>query len=249
MKSINGSSKKQNIDQFDEDASRQGYYTYRGQQVSATLATKRISRGIAVNYNFTGKRVLDLGCGDGIYTLEMLSLGAAWVHGIDTSTAAISVAKQRLASCGYEAQSKFEVADIYNLKAILKGLEFDCIMLWGVLHHLPNPATALAGMSGIASDIIILEPNGMNPVLKVLEKVSPYHIAHGERSYSPNQLKNWLKAAGFQPKSSSLINLVPMFCSTWLARILRFIEPIVEWLPGLRTIAYGQVLLIGQSKR
>ena len=72
MKSINGSSKKQNIDQFDEDASRQGYYTYRGQQVSATLATKRISRGIAANYNFTGKRVLDLGCGDGIYTLGHL---------------------------------------------------------------------------------------------------------------------------------------------------------------------------------
>jgi SAM-dependent methyltransferase len=249
MKSTNGSSKKQNIDQLDEDASRQGYYTYHVQQLSPTLATKRICRANAVNYNFTGKRVLNLGCGDGIYTLEMTGLGAAWVHGIDASTAAISVAQQRSASSSCKAQSKFEVADIYNLKAILKGLEFDCIMLWGVLHHLPNPATALAGINGIASAIIILEPNGMNPVLKVLEKVSSYHIAHGDRPYSPNQLKNWLKAAGFQPKSSSLINLVPMFCPTWLARILRFIEPVVERLPGLRTIACGQVLTIGQSKR
>jgi len=248
MKSINGSSKKQNIDQLDEDASHEGYYTYREQQLSATLATKRISRAIAVNYNFTGKRVLDLGCGDGTSILEMLSLGAAWVHGIDASTAAISVAKQRSASSSCEAKSKFEVADIYNLKAILEGLEFDCIMLCGVLNHLPKPATALAGMSRIASNIIILQPNGMTPVLKVLEKVSPFLIAHGERSYSPNQLNNWLREAGFQPKSSSTINLAPIFCPTWLARILRFIEPVVERLPGLRTIACGQILIMGQCK-
>jgi hypothetical protein len=121
-------------------------------------------------------------------------------------------------------------------------------MLCGVLHHLPNPATALAGMSGIASDIIILGLNGMNPILKVLKKVSPYHIAHGERSYSPNQLNNWLKAARFQPKSSSTINLAPIFCPTWLARILRFIEPVVDRLPGLRTIACSQILIMGQCK-
>ncbi len=246
MKNARGFSRQQNIDQFDKDAQRQGYYTYRGRQPSAILATKRISLAIANNYNFNGKRVLDLGCGDGIYTLEMIRLGAAWVHGIDASTAAISAAIQRSTSAGFEAKTKFEVADIYNLNSILKGLEFDCIMLWGVLHHLPNPAAALTGIEGIAKEIVILEPNGMNPILKVLELVSPYHVAHGERSYTPMQLRQWLARAGFQLKSSSLINLVPMFCPTWLARILRLIEPVIERLPGLRNIACGQVLLIGK---
>jgi 2-polyprenyl-3-methyl-5-hydroxy-6-metoxy-1,4-benzoquinol methylase len=42
---------------------------------SAQLANARISQSIAESYDFSGKRILDLGCGDGTYTLEFL-LGA-----------------------------------------------------------------------------------------------------------------------------------------------------------------------------
>ena len=59
----------------------------------------------------------------------MIRLGASWVHDIDASTAAISAANQRSTSAGFEAKTKFEVADIYNLNSILEGLEVDCTML------------------------------------------------------------------------------------------------------------------------
>ena len=86
----------------------------------------------------------------------------------------------------------------------------------------------------------------MNPILKVLELVSPYHVAHGERSYTALRLRQWLKRAGFQLESSFQINLIPMFYPSWLARILRLIESVIERLPGLRNIACGQALLIAK---
>ena len=39
--------------------------------------------------------------------------------------------------------------------------------------------------------MFVIEPNGYNPVLKVLEKVSRYHIEHEERSFFPATLHAW----------------------------------------------------------
>ncbi len=39
------------------------------------------------------------------------------------------------------------------------------------------------------------------------------------------------------------LNLVPVFCPDWLARLLKVFEPVVERIPLLRVIACGQYVL------
>ena len=92
----------------------------------------------------------------------------------------------------------------------------------------------------MAKQIIVVEPNGYNPVLKVIEKVSRYHRQHEERSYRPSQLDRWFEDRGGRIESSQYIGLVPMFCPDLFARLCKSVERIVECTPLLRSFCCGQ---------
>jgi SAM-dependent methyltransferase len=246
MSTTNKITTKKNVDQFDDDVRRTGSYAYTAERLSARLANARISRSISEAYDFRDKAVLDLGCGDGTYSLELPGFGARRVLGIDPAAVAVSAATEKAHAAGLSDVVQFEVGNIYALDPHVASGGFDCIVLRGVLHHLPDAPGALMALAGMAPAILILEPNGFNPVLKVLEKVSAYHVAHEERSFTPGQLRSWVEAAGFRVRTSSVVNLVPMFCPDWMARPLRLVEPVVEHLPGLRAIACGQIVLVGE---
>jgi 2-polyprenyl-3-methyl-5-hydroxy-6-metoxy-1,4-benzoquinol methylase len=236
---------KKNVDRFDEDVRQGGSYAYTAERLSSQLANARISRSIGEAYDFRDKSVLDLGCGDGTYSLELPGFGARRVLGIDPAAEAVNAATEKARACGLGNVVQFEVGDLYALEPHVVNGGFDCVVLRGVLHHLPDAPGALMALAKVAPTIVVLEPNGLNPVLKVLEKVSAYHVAHEERSFTPGQLRRWLQAAGFRVTTSAVLNLVPMFCPNWMARPLRLVEPAVEQLPGLRDIACGQILLVG----
>lgn len=238
---------KKNVDQFDEDVRKTGSYAYTADRLSALLSNSRMSEGIAESYDFSGKTVLDLGCGDGTYTLELPTLSVKEVIGVDPAGAAIEAANAKARKLGVDATVKFEVGNIYELEPFLAENRFDCIMLRGVLHHLPDPARAIANLSGFNGSIVVLEPNGNNPVLKLIEKFSRYHIEHEERSFSPALIRSWLTAAGFRVHSNKVINLVPVFCPDWMARIFRFVQPLVERLPLVRNIACGQIIIVAHK--
>lgn len=234
---------KRNVDRFNSDVTSTGSYAYTGSRLSSRLANGRISDAIRSAYDFRGKRILDLGCGDGSYTVELSAFGAEDVLGIDPAAVAIEAARHRVASLQLADRVHFETGNIYALDDLLKHRHFDCIVLRGVLHHLPDPARAIAGLAEFKGSVIVLEPNGLNPVLKLLERFSRYHIEHEERSFTPGQIRRWLSDAGLQVRHEELINLVPFFCPEWMARLLRWLEPWVERTPALRAIACGQTLI------
>ena len=238
---------KKNVRQFEEDVRQTGSYAYTAERLSARLANARISESIMQSFDFAGKTVLDLGCGDGVYTLEFPKLGVKAVVGVDPASIAIEAAERRARTLGLDTVVKFETGNIYALEAYLADNRFDCIVLRGVLHHLPDPARAIAGLADFSGTIVVLEPNGNNPVLKILEKYSRYHIEHEERSFTPALISSWLTAAGFKVRSSKLLNLVPMFCPDWMAKTARSVEPLVERLPLLRVIACGQSIIVAHK--
>ena len=237
---------KNNVSQFDDDVRQTGSYAYTAERFSARVANSRFSECIANSFNFEGKAVLDLGCGDGTYTLEFSALGVTEVLGVDPASVAIEAANIKARRCGLDATVKFEVGNIYALEHYLADKRFDCIVLRGVLHHLPDPARAINSLARFGGTIIVLEPNGNNPVLKLLEKYSRYHIEHEERSFSPSTIQSWLSTAGFQVCSNKVFNLVPMFCPDWMATVLRAIGPTVERIPLLRDIACGQSIIVAR---
>lgn len=235
---------KQNVNKFDDDVQRTGSYAYTTERLSSQLSNRRISDAIATSYSFAGKRVLDLGCGDGTYTLEFPNHGVREIVGIDPAAVAIQAAAASAEERGLSAVVAFHAGNIYDLQSVVDLGQYDCIVLRGVLHHLPDAARAIGSLTGFVGTIIIVEPNGMNPVLKLLERFSKYHVEHEERSFTSSKITSWLSAAGFRTEATRVINLVPFFCPDWMANGLRKVEPIVERLPLVRTVACGQTVIV-----
>lgn len=77
------------------------------------------------------KSVLDLGCGDGNYGIEILKRGAKFYHGIDGSKNMVSLAKENLE--GFNA--KIEVAELERLEIKKK---YDIVISRLVLHYVKD---------------------------------------------------------------------------------------------------------------
>ena len=83
---------------------------------------------------------------------------------------------------------------------------------------------------------MVIEPNGYNPGLKMLERFSTYHRQHDEKSYAPAKLQKWVEELDGTISKRVWAGFVPMFCPDWLARITKFVEPAVERLPLIRNV-------------
>ena len=129
-----------------------------------------------------------------------------------------------------------------------KNQSFDIVQLRGVLHHLDRPIVALEEALRVADTLIIIEPNGYNPVLKMIERFSPYHIEHKEKSYAPRNLDRWVKSLGAVPTKQQWVGLVPFFCPDWMARILKKLEPIFEKIPLVNSISCAVYVLVAKRQ-
>ena len=230
---------KKNVEVFNQDVLQgQGYKYTDESRLSSRIANERMTQGIKAATEWQGKTVLDLGCGDGSYSHTLIQMGAASVLGIDPANVAIEKAKDNYTKI---SGLSFFTGNIYELDSLQQ--KFDIAVIRGVLHHLPDAAAAIKMAAKVADEIIILEPNGANPVLKVIEKLSPYHRSHEEQSFLPSTLMQWCTDAGLRTTYSQFINLVPVFCPSLLAHLLKPLEPLVEKTPLLRNIACGQIVI------
>jgi 2-polyprenyl-3-methyl-5-hydroxy-6-metoxy-1,4-benzoquinol methylase len=243
-----GTMTKSNVQRFDSDVLQGGSYVYTAERLSARTANARISDAVAEAFDFRGQTVLDVGCGDGAYTVEFPSLGARKVLGIDPASLAVQAATARSELMKVSDVARFAVGNIYELDPFLTEERFDCILVRGVLHHLPDPERAISGLSSFDGTVVIVEPNGNNPILKLLERYSKYHVEHEERSFSPMHIRTWLRNAGFEDLQTRMINLVPFFCPDWMVPPLRHAERIVERLPLVRDIGCGQSVIVARKR-
>lgn len=218
---------------FDADAAACGGYRYTTDaSLSSRLAYRRQTEASLAVADFRDRRVLDIGCGDGAATLELLDVAApASMEGIDPAPAAIEAARGR----DPEGKVSFAVASAYDLP--YPPGAFDVAVLRGVLHHLDDPERALGEALRVAPRVVVVEPNGFNPGLKLLERVSPYHVEHGEKSYAPSTLDRWSRSLGGRVERRVFAGFVPMFSPDPLARAMKRLEPLVENVPLVRSVA------------
>ena len=240
--------KEKNIQIFDKDVRVTGGYLYTNpNKVSSVIATKRQTDEMikVVKKHLQGKlKILDIGCGDGIYTMELYKkLKPAIIVGIDPAADAIKAAKKRITERSHK-EIQFKVDDIYYLADHYKENTFDLVVIRGVLHHLYDPKKAIKQINKISNNILVLEPNGYNPILKVIEKVSPYHRLHEEKSYWPPQLNTWFKKYGFGIVDQRFFSIVPYFTSDSIARFLKKIEPFFERIPFISKYYCGTNLIL-----
>lgn len=223
-----------NVDPFSADIGANAGYLYTtNASLSSRLANGRMTEAAMAVASFSGRTVIDIGCGDGTYTAELVSVGrASEVHATDPSAEAVRVARSRTRDLGPAVH--FTVASAYRLP--YPDDRFDMAHLRGVLHHMDDPVNALRESLRVARRVVVVEPNGYNPGLKLLERCSRYHIEHGEKSYAPRTLDRWLREVGGRVDTRLWAGFVPMFCPDRAARAMRLVQPVLERAPGLRAV-------------
>lgn len=218
---------------FDRDVTLRGGYQYTtNAPLSSQMANRRLTDAALEACALAGKRIIDIGCGDGTYTTELYDTASpASIVGLDPAAQAISAAREKVR----DRRIHFEVGSAYDLPA--EPGEFDVAHLRGVLHHLARPEEAIQEALRAARHVIIIEPNGYSPVLKLLERFSKYHREHEERSYRASTLARWVVRAGGRIEKRSWVGLVPFFCPDSMARVLKYVEPVFEGVPGLNALS------------
>lgn len=231
---------EKNIDSFNNDTNKFGGYVYTNtNRLSALISNQHITDTILDLVDTRDKNVIDVGCGDGTYSIETLRQGKPkMLFGFDPSIGAIRSAREKAKSLD---NISFSTGNIYTYTCSEK---FDIAILRGVLHHLYQPEKAIAQVAKYANKIIIAEPNGYNPVLKIIEKVSKYHREHEEKSYSPFLLNHWVKKHGGTITTTKYTGTVPFFCPDHISKWLKSIEPFIERLQLINMLVCGSYYVV-----
>ena len=91
-----------------------------------------------------GKRVLDVGCGNG-YVLSRYARQGAEVSGVDLTATAVKLSGQRMALEGLAA----DIRQIDGVRLPFPDGYFDIVCSMGVLHHIPDPRPTVAEIARV----------------------------------------------------------------------------------------------------
>jgi SAM-dependent methyltransferase len=99
---------------------------------------------------WSGKRVLEIGCGIGTDAVNFARAGAHYT-GIELSPASMALAKRRFAVFGLTGE--FHVGNGEHLSELVRPASFDLVYSFGVVHHTPDPRRMVAeARNAIAAD-------------------------------------------------------------------------------------------------
>ena len=150
---------------------------------------------------FSGKRVLDVGCGGGLLSEAMCRRGAT-VTGIDLGVATIEVAELHSLESGLSIRYARESAEQH---AVHSPAAYDVVTCLEMLEHVPDPANVLRALRSLVKpggDIVL---STLNRNLKswLLAIVGAEYLMglleRGTHTYSrfirPSELARWGRAA------------------------------------------------------
>jgi tRNA (mo5U34)-methyltransferase len=115
-----------------------------------------------------GKRVLDVACNCGGFTIEAAKLNSEYVLGIDIVDRYIEQANFIKRALCLE-QVEFKVVDIESLDESTAGL-FDVSFCFGILYHLENPIHAMKRLASVTKSIMLVDTQ----VMRTPVYISPF---------------------------------------------------------------------------
>lgn len=123
-----------------------------------------------------GKRILDIGCGDGTRAI-MLALKGAQVVGIDLSKQAIAAARSRARIHGISEATDFILCP---LELYTDARQFDVIIGWNILHHLISELSGLLvriqSLGKPNCTYLFYEPINLSQLLRRIRLVLPVPV-------------------------------------------------------------------------
>jgi SAM-dependent methyltransferase len=98
--------------------------------------------GFAEFQRWSGKRVLEIGCGLGTDTMNFARAGAQ-VTAVDLSSRSLDLARQRADVFGLTDRISFVEGNAERLSDSVQAQAYDLVYSFGVIHHTPHPARVL----------------------------------------------------------------------------------------------------------
>jgi 2-polyprenyl-3-methyl-5-hydroxy-6-metoxy-1,4-benzoquinol methylase len=196
IESKNSESGKKMSNEYDLVEKLNEYEFYHTIQLTDTISTNgvefvfdltRMILDSMKKINFKDKRVLDIGCRDGLFSFEAEKLGASEVIGIDNN---ISKGAIEFLIPFFKSNVKMYEENLFNLTPELYGL-FDTVLFPGTLYHLRYPFWALRIVRNI------LKPKGV----MILETAISYDQSSHAMLYCPVK-----EESPYDPTSVSFFN-------------------------------------------
>jgi SAM-dependent methyltransferase len=100
-----------------------------------------------------GKKILDVGCGSGVYSVDFARRGAQRVVGVDFSGNMLKLARQEAEQHGVADRCEFIQADFLELDLEEK---FDISIAMGVFDYVPDQVTFLRKMVALTTGKVIV---------------------------------------------------------------------------------------------
>jgi len=153
-------------------------YTTNGKWVVRNRS--RLLSLIVRNLDVNARKVLDLGCGDGVYSPQLLQSfpNISLLVGIDVSRESIKLAKFKYAG----RKTEFILADGENLP--FREKSFGAIISKDVLHHANEPMQVIKEIVRASMGAsIIVEANKTNPIMLLNEKYGHHHLTSQQLIY------------------------------------------------------------------
>lgn len=182
----------------------------------------------------SGARVVDLGCGSGVFT-NLLQQRGYRCSGVDLSPNLIAIARANFSSI------EFHTGDIEQLP--FADASFDGVLLSGVLHHLPERSRCAAEVFRIlrpGGKFVAFDPNRMNPFMYLYrDRSSPFYspvgVTENERPVLAHEIAATFRAAGFRVGTEYLSGLKYRYIASgkvrWLLPLYNAIDSVV-FSPG-----------------
>ncbi|MFW2421116.1 MAG: bifunctional 2-polyprenyl-6-hydroxyphenol methylase/3-demethylubiquinol 3-O-methyltransferase UbiG [Porticoccaceae bacterium] len=151
-----------------------------------------------------GKKLLDVGCGGGIFSESMAQRGAA-VTGIDMGEAPLSVARLHLLESGLDIDYRQSTAEQL---ADSQPEQFDTVCCLEMLEHVPDPSAVIAACAALTKPggELFFSTINRNPKAYLFAIIGAEYILRllpkGTHEYQkfirPAELASWVRAAGLE---------------------------------------------------
>ena len=159
-------------------------------------------------------RVLDVGCGFGLFSLYFVSCSEKrTVQSFDLSSSRIQQAQESAARLGLTERAQFEVCDVldYEFKD-----EVDAVVMLDLLHHIPAGVVpkligqiydTLSEKGTVAIKEVMSQPWWKMAFTWILDKAMDPRAS--VNYYSKEQMIEMLEAHGFDVKCHQLLDILP----------------------------------------
>lgn len=161
----------------------------------------------ALNDDFAGRAILDVGCGTGRLLERLAEAGARKLAGADLAPRILEVARKKLTR--FDLEFDLQSADAETMLP-WPGDTFDVVAVTGVIHHFSAPEAALGEMQRVLrpnGKLIIADACFIPPVRELFNLCLRIHPHEGDRCFrNGRQLRKLLRSCGWEVGRCERIN-------------------------------------------